>query len=46
MAGNTDIREIIYHCPCRRFVEGSLTTTSTCHECGRQHAPSQYKGED
>ncbi len=35
-----DVKEIVYHCECRRFVKGTPTEPCFCHECGREHAPS------
>jgi hypothetical protein len=37
---STDVKEIVYHCECRRFVQGTTVAACTCHECGREHAPT------
>lgn len=37
----SDIKEIVYHCPCRRFVQGTPDASCTCHECGRVHVPTE-----
>lgn len=34
-----DVKEIVYHCQCRRFMPAVVAKTCICHECGRQHAP-------
>ena len=34
-----DVKEIMYHCQCRRFVLGSPAAPCLCNECGRQHTP-------
>jgi len=31
----TEVKEIVYHCECRRFVMGAVETTCLCPECGR-----------
>jgi hypothetical protein len=36
----TDVKEVVYHCECRRFVLGTPVATCHCHECGREHAPA------
>ena len=38
----TEIKEIVYHCECRRFVMGAVETTCLCPECGRMHAPGDF----
>lgn len=35
----TEIREIVYHCECRRFVVGAVEVSCLCPECGRMHVP-------
>jgi len=40
----TDVREIVYHCQCRMFVEGTPSESCTCHECGREHRPQEEYG--
>jgi hypothetical protein len=39
-----DVKEIVYHCECRRFVQGTPTGTCFCHECGREHSLSDTQG--
>jgi hypothetical protein len=36
----TEVKEIVYHCDCRRFVQGTPVTPCTCHECGKELAPT------
>jgi hypothetical protein len=36
----TEVKEIMYHCECRRFVLGTPFATCNCHECGREHSPA------
>ncbi|OPX64827.1 hypothetical protein [Methanoregula sp. PtaB.Bin085] len=38
----TEVKEIVYHCECRRFVMGAVETTCLCPECGRMHAPGDF----
>jgi len=33
------VKEILWHCQCRRFVLGDTVNACTCHECGRVHVP-------
>jgi hypothetical protein len=40
----TEIKEIVYHCECRRFVMGAVGAACLCHECGREHAPTDNFG--
>lgn len=42
MSSALEIKEIVYHCECRRFVKGTLNAPCTCDECGRHHAPADY----
>ncbi|OPY32880.1 MAG: hypothetical protein A4E34_02257 [Methanoregula sp. PtaU1.Bin006] len=35
----TEVKEIVYHCECRRFVMGAVETTCLCPECGRMQVP-------
>lgn len=44
MSSNTEVKDIIYHCQCRRFVEGLPNTPCFCSECGREFAPDQEFG--
>jgi hypothetical protein len=37
----TDVKEIVYHCQCRRFVKGTPIDPCTCPECGREHEPTR-----
>ncbi|MDP3565096.1 MAG: hypothetical protein Q8R70_11475, partial [Methanoregula sp.] len=37
----TEVKEIVYHCQCRRFVKGTPVASCTCHECGREHVPTE-----
>ena len=37
---STEVKEIVYHCDCRRFVTGTPVAPSICHECGRKLAPT------
>jgi len=40
----TDVKEIVYHCECRRFVEGPVGNSSICPECGKTHMPDDEYG--
>lgn len=40
----TDVKEIIYHCQCRRYVVGTPQNAAVCRECGRQHVPTEEFG--
>jgi hypothetical protein len=37
----TEVKEIVYHCQCRRYVEGTPQGSCFCNECGREHSPMQ-----
>jgi hypothetical protein len=37
---STDVKEIVYHCECRRFILGTPVDVCTCHECGREYSPA------
>ncbi len=36
---SVNVKEIVYHCRCRRFVEGTPSEPCYCSECGQVHAP-------
>jgi hypothetical protein len=36
----TEVKEIVYHCECRRFVPGIPAAPCLCYECGRTHSPA------
>ena len=40
----TDVKEVVYHCECRRYVLGTPATSCHCHECGREHDPADVSG--
>jgi hypothetical protein len=40
----TDVKSIVCHCQCRRFVEGTPGAPCTCHECGQEHVPPEDYG--
>jgi len=43
---SANVKEIVYHCECRRFVVGTPTDSCICTECGREHTPSvEYCGD-
>ena len=37
---STEVKEIVYHCECRRFILGTAVDPCSCHECGREHSPT------
>jgi hypothetical protein len=36
-----EVKEIVYHCQCRRFTTGTPVAPARCHECGREHVPNE-----
>jgi len=38
----TDVKEIVYHCECRRFVLGTPAGACLCHECGQELEPAGF----
>ena len=36
----SEIKEILYHCECRRFIIGTPAAPCNCYECGREHSPN------
>jgi len=41
-----DVKEMVYHCECRRFVSGTQVAPCQCHECGRVHSPTGGNGHN
>jgi hypothetical protein len=39
-----EVKEIVYHCECRRFAEGTPIDSCICPECGREHRPTDVSG--
>jgi len=39
-----DVKQIVYHCQCRRFAEGTPVAPCICLECGREHVPTEEYG--